>query len=177
MRSIRTRAQAEAGPRRILAACFSRLPESRFLGPALQGLAVLQRVGDRGRVIPQAVSGLPAVLILPSVDAAGLATAPLAERCLAEAPSVSVIIIASGRPGAGHAIGRSLQTGAMVISVANALELRLAIKRVMGERPVRRTPRPRVPARRASRGDPASRPNICTPMWKSGGFRNGDTDG
>lgn len=119
----------------IVAGCFSGLPESGLLAPALKGVAVLDRIADRRRVVQRAIMGHTAALILPSADAQGMTTAALASACIEEAPSLPVIILAGGAAGAHRAIRRSIRTGAVVASVRTAGELRTVVRAVIGLSP------------------------------------------
>jgi hypothetical protein len=124
--------RAAAGHRpRVLAACFAGLYETRFLGPALDGIADLDELSSRVRVLAQVSSKRPSLLLLPAVDAHGVATSALVEHCVGHAPGIPVLVIITGHRSTGRAIARAMESGGHVVSVTSAEELRTAVTELL----------------------------------------------
>jgi hypothetical protein len=119
---------------RVLAACFAGLYEMRFLEPALDGIAELDQVQNRSRLPMRVASIRPSLLVVPAVDAAGVATAALVENCVLTAPDVPVLVVVPAHMTVGRAIARAVESGGQVVSVMSARELRAAVARVLAGR-------------------------------------------
>jgi hypothetical protein len=117
----------------VLAACFAGLYEARFLEPALEGIADLNQVQNRARLPIRVSSNRPSLLMLPAVDAVGVATAALVERCALHAPDVPVLVVVPAHVTVGRAISRAIESGGHVVSVASANELRVVLARLLAD--------------------------------------------
>ena len=115
----------------IVAACFAGLHESTFIARALAGVAQFERVENRRDVLKRLDAIHPSVLMMPAVDASGVATAALVERCIAHAPDVRVLIVIPSRIGIGHSISRAVGLRAAVVSVTSASELRATVVQLL----------------------------------------------
>jgi hypothetical protein len=116
---------------RILAACFEGVYEHRFLDAAITETGLLVHAGDREGLVFEVVSTRPSLLIVPAVDAAGVATAALVEQCVTRAPDVPILVVIPAQRTTGRAIARAMHSGAEVVSIASAHELQSAVERVL----------------------------------------------
>jgi hypothetical protein len=127
---MKKRAAARRRPR-VLAACFAGLYETRFLAPALDGIADLDELSSRVRLPAQVASRRPSLLLLPAVDAHGIATSALVEHCTGSAPGIPVLVVIPAYQSTGRAIARAMESGGHVVSVASAEELRTAVSQLL----------------------------------------------
>ena len=119
---------------RILAGCFSGLPERAFLAPAADGLAEFEHVGSPMALVGRLKRSRPVMLILPTADRRGASVAPLAARCAAESPDIRQVLVATRKAGAGYGLRGALRTDAALVSVASSEELRAVIATTLGQR-------------------------------------------
>ncbi len=118
---------------RIVAACFEGLPEGDLLTEAAEGLAEMQFVRSRFKVAASVSRTRPAMVIMPTADAAGVPSAVLAARCIAAVPDVLVVLVATRKVGAARAIPEALRSGGILVSVSSARELRQIIAGGLGQ--------------------------------------------
>ncbi|MFI5230370.1 MAG: hypothetical protein ACHQWU_14950, partial [Gemmatimonadales bacterium] len=83
----------QALPYRVVAGCFAGLREEALVAPALARVAAMTRVEDRRALVRVVARCRPSIVMLPSVDAAGRSTAPVALQCADVAPNAVVIVI------------------------------------------------------------------------------------
>jgi AraC-like DNA-binding protein len=114
---------------RVALGCYEGHPDRHIVTDAIKGTRRIVDVHPRRMLLAALAHRPPRLLLLPTSDAAGFPTIPLAVRCAHDFPSTTIAMVVASRYSGHRPLAEALVDGVTVLCASSADELRHQIDR------------------------------------------------